>query len=107
MQEFYTVTVYEDIHVAVAGVRAILDHEVEALVDAVVGIGHHRRVVVVGVAHQKLNLVMVAGGRALLQFGEVFPVHGEDQVEFFEIFRTASGKARNRNSLLPNLHVKV
>ena len=88
---------FERLQKAAASVRTVLDHEVEALVDSVVGIGHHRRVVVVGVAHQKLNLVMVGGWRTLLKLREVFPVHGEDQVELFEVLRTDLARTVLRN----------
>ena len=57
-----------------------------ALVQPVVRVGHHRRVVVVRVAHEQLNLVAVLRGRAVLQLREVFPVHNENEIRRHEVF---------------------
>ena len=48
MQEFYTVTVYEDIHVAVAGV---LPHGVDDTAEGMEAFAHISRAVIQQIAH--------------------------------------------------------
>src|SRR5690606_10817806 len=73
------------LHHTFTGVFQVVEHLVEALGTAVVRIRHRRFFVFVREAHEEHQLVLVDFGAHLLKGGQIFPVHGQNQIKLTEV----------------------